>query len=64
MLDGVQDGENASKGSVWTAFEVRKSCMRQIEKENALHRNPMKPCSTPLPIQDEASIRSSGMQLL
>ena len=28
----------------------------------ALYRKPMEPCSTPLPIQNEASIRSSGMQ--
>ena len=62
MLDWVPDGEYAGQGSVWTAFDVWKSCVRQIEKERALYRNPMEPCSTPLPIRDGASLRSSGTQ--
>ena len=36
--------------------------MRQIEKGKALYRHPVEPCSTPLPIQAGASIRSSGTQ--
>ena len=62
MLDGVQDGEYAGQGSVWTAFDQWKSCVRQIEKGDALKRNPMGPCSTPLSMQDGASMRSSGKQ--
>ena len=62
MLDGVQDGEYADQGSLWTAFDLRKSCVRQIENEKALCRNPVKPCSTPLSIQVGAWIRSSGTQ--
>ena len=54
MLDGVPDGEYAGQGSVWTAFDLGKCCVRQIEKGNALYRNPVEPCSTPLPIQDGA----------
>ena len=36
--------------------------MRQTEKRKALYRNSVESCSTPLPIQDGASIRSSGTQ--
>ena len=52
MLDGVQDGEYAGQGSVWTAFDLQKPCVRETEKENALYCNPIKPCSTLLLIQD------------
>ena len=62
MVGGVQDGEYAGQSSVWTAFDLRKSCVRQIEKGKALYRNPMEPYNTSLPIQDGASIRSSGWQ--
>ena len=33
MLDGVQDDVCAGQGSVWTAFDLRKSCVRQIEEQ-------------------------------
>ena len=56
----VPDSEYAGQGSVWTAFDLGKSCVRQIETGKALYRNPVEPCSTPLPIQDGALIRSSG----
>ena len=56
MLDGIPDDEYAGQGSVWTAFDLRKSCVRQIEKGKALYRNLVEPCSTPLAIQDMASI--------
>ena len=62
MLDRVQGGEHAGQRSVWTAFDLGKYCVRQIEKGRALYRNPVEPCSTPLPIQDAASILSSGTQ--
>ena len=62
MLNGVPDGEFAGQGSVWTTIDLWKSCVRQIEKGKALCRNPVEPCSTPLPIEDGASIRSSGTQ--
>ena len=61
MFDRVEDGEYAGQGSVWTVFYPRTSCVRQIEEEKALCPNPMESCSTPLPFQDGASIRSSGM---
>ena len=52
MLDRVQDNEYPGQGSVWTAFDLRKSCLRQIEEGKAVYRYPMERCSTPLPIQD------------
>ena len=58
----LSDCEFAGQGSVWTAFDLRKSCVRQIEEGKALHHNPTEPCSTPLPIQDGASTQSSGTQ--
>ena len=58
MLDGIPDDEYAGQGSIWTAFDLRKSCVRQIEKGKALYRNLVEPCSTPLAIQDMASIYS------
>ena len=61
-FDGVQDIEYTGQGSVWTAFDLWKSCVRQIEKGQAWHRNPVEPCRTQLPIQDGASIWSSGTQ--
>ena len=63
MLDGVQDCEYAGQGSVWTAFHLRKSCVRQIEKGKASYRDPMESSSTPLPIQDGPSIRSSARRV-
>ena len=33
MLYGVPDGEYAGQGSAWTAFDVGKCCVRQIEKQ-------------------------------
>ena len=36
MLDGVPDGEYADQGSVWTGFDLGKSCVGQIEKGKAL----------------------------
>ena len=65
IVDGVHveyQCEYAGQGSVWTALDLGKSCVRQIKKGKALYRNPVEPCSTPLPIQDEASTRSSGTQ--
>ena len=62
MLDGVQDGEYAGQGSVWTAFDLRKTRVRKIEKGKALYRNSMGYCSTPPPIEDGASTQSSGTQ--
>ena len=56
MLDGVQDGEYAGQGSVWTAFDLGKSCVRQIEIGKALHRNPVEPCRAPQPIQDGRAV--------
>ena len=32
MVDGVPDGEHAGEGSFWTAFDLGKSCVRQIKK--------------------------------
>ena len=61
MFDGVSDGEYTGQGSVWTAFDLRKSWVRQIEKGKALYRYLVEPCSTLLPIQ-EASIWSLGAQ--
>ena len=61
MLDGVRDDEYAGQGSVWTAFDIGKSCLGQFEEEN-VHCNQVEPCSTPLPVQDGALIRSSGTQ--
>ena len=54
MLDGVQDGECAGQGSVWTAYDLGKSCVRQTKKGKALYRHPMEPCSTPLSVEDGA----------
>ena len=62
MLNRVQDGEYAGHGRVWTAFDLGKAFVRQIEKGKALCRNPVEPCSTPLPIQNGTSIQSSGAQ--
>ena len=62
MLDRVHNSEYVGQGSVWTAFDPRKSCVRQIENEKALYREPMKPSSTPLPIQDGASTLPLGTQ--
>ena len=42
MLDEVQ-------GSVWTAYDLRKSCVRQIEKGKALYRHPVETCRPPPP---------------
>ena len=41
MLDRVQDGEYAGQGSVWTAIDLRKSRVRQIGEEKAMHHHPM-----------------------
>ena len=62
MLEEVPDGEYVGQGIVWTAFDVGKSCVRQIEQGTALYHNLVEPCSTPLPIQDGTSLRSSGTQ--
>ena len=50
--DGVQECEYAGQGSVWSALDLWKSCVRQIEKGMALYRNAMEPCSTSVPIQE------------
>ena len=39
MFDGVQDGEYSGQGSVWTAFDLGKSCLRQIDNGKALYHN-------------------------
>ena len=37
MPDGVQNGEYAAQGSVLFAFNLGKSCVRQIENGNVLY---------------------------
>ena len=54
MLDRVQGGEYADQSEVWTTFDLGKSCKKQIEKGRVQHRNPVEPCSTPLPVLDGA----------
>ena len=62
MLNGVQGGEYTDHRSVWTAFDLGKSCVKQIKKGKALCRNPMDPCITPLPILEGTAIQSSGIR--
>ena len=61
-LDGVLDGEYAGQSSVWIAFDIGKSSVRQIAKGDTLCHNLEEPCSKPLPIQDGASMHLSGLQ--
>ena len=56
MLDEIPDGEYAGQSRVFTAFDLGKSCVRQIEKGKALYRNKVEPCSTPLPIDRARSV--------
>ena len=39
MRDEVLDDEHAGHGSIFTAFDLRKSCVRQIGKGKVLNRN-------------------------
>ena len=40
MLDEVPHGEYAGQSSVWTAFELGNTCVRQIEDGTVLYRSP------------------------
>ena len=46
----------AGQVSLWTACDLGKSCVGEIEKGKALYRHRVEPCSTPLPVQGRALI--------